>query len=142
MPLSAGNVAPASARLKPARRHKPWPEGGFTLLEILIALSILAIGLSAAIRSGLASTEVVSELQARQLAGWVAENQMALLRARRQWPEIGHSAGVAQMGNGHFYWQIDVAPAPQKQFRRVEVKVLRDEGGVSLARLVTYMAAP
>jgi general secretion pathway protein I len=116
---------------------------GFTLLEILIALSILAIGLSAAIRSGLASTETVGELRARQLAGWVAENQIALLRATRQWPVVGESSGEAGMGDSRFRWQMQVAPAPHKQFRRVEVRVLRAEGGdAALARLVTYLSAP
>lgn len=132
----------AAARFRPTRRVWPSSMAGFTLLEILIALSILAIGLSAAIRSGLASTETASELHARQLAGWVAENQMAVLRARRQWPALGRSSGEARMGQRQFYWQMEVAPAAQRQFRRVEVEVLRDAGGDRLARLVTYMAAP
>ena len=116
---------------------------GFTLLEILIALSILAIGLSAAIRSGLASTETVGELRARQLAGWVAENQIALLRASHQWPATGDSSGEARMGDSRFRWQMQVVPAPHRQFRRVEVRVLRAEGGdAALAKLVTYLASP
>lgn len=118
-------------------------ERGFTLLEILIALSVLAIGLSAAIRSGLASTETVGELRARQWAGWVAENQIALLRASRQWPAVGESNGEANMGDSRFRWQMQVAPAPHRQFRRVEVRVVRPEqGDAVLARLVTYLAAP
>ncbi len=116
---------------------------GFTLLEILIALSILAIGLSAAIRSGLASTETVRELRSRQLAGWVAENQVALLRATRQWPAIGETSGEASMGGSRFRWQMQVGQTPHKQFRRVEVLVVRaEEGDAPLARLVTYLTSP
>lgn len=119
---------------------------GFTLLEVLIALSILAIGLSAAIRSGLASTETVGELRARQLAGWVAENQIALLRASRQWPAIGASTAEAEMGDSRFRWRQEVSPAAQKQFRRVEIRVERAEPGSTaqapLAHMVTYLAAP
>lgn len=117
---------------------------GFTLLEILVALSILAIGLAAASRSVLASTDTVAALQSRQLARWVAENQVALLRASRSWPETGLSEGSAVMGQQTFQWRQRVEPAVQSRFRRIELSVYAEgsPGAEPLARLVGFVVQP
>lgn len=117
---------------------------GFTLLEILVALSILAIGLSAAIRSVLASTDTAAVLHARQLAGWVAENQVAWLRASRQWPDVGDSQGTVVMGEAQFLWRMQVSPAVQNRFRRVEISVYAatTDSDTRQAHLLSFLAEP
>ncbi len=116
---------------------------GFTLLEILVALSLLAIGLAAAIRAVTVSTDTVATLQARQLAGWVAENQLTLLRASRSWPALGNSQGAAAMGQLSFVWRMQVSPAPLGRFRRVEIQVYpQDSNDQALSRLVGFLAPP
>ena len=116
---------------------------GFTLLEILVALAILAIGLAAATRAGMSATDTAAALEQRQLASWVAENQLALLRAGRQFPAPGRSSGTAVMGRHDFRWQMSIDEAAQGHFRRVEVAV----GGMTddepaLVRLVGYLGRP
>lgn len=119
------------------------PARGFTLLEILVALSLLAIGLAAAMRAVTQSTDTVAALQSRQLAGWVAENQLTLLRASRSWPELGSSQGAALMGPQAFVWRMQVSPAPLGRFRRVEIQVYpQDSEGALLSRLVGFLAPP
>lgn len=115
----------------------------FTLLEILVALSVLAIGLAAASRGSLISTGTADSLQARQLAGWVAENRVAWLRASRAWPEPGASSGQQTLAGRQFIWRQQVSPAAQGHFRRLEIAVVdatrEDE---NLARLVSYLERP
>ncbi|UCV16384.1 type II secretion system minor pseudopilin GspI [Quatrionicoccus australiensis] len=116
---------------------------GFTFLEILIALAILAVGLAAAIRAGSGSADTIEALRTRQLAGWIAENRIALLYAERAWPALGESRGTAAMGSQSFTWRQRVAPLPQAQFRRVDIEVFSTPGTAApVGRLVAFLPAP
>lgn len=116
------------------------PAAGFTLLEILVALAVLAIGLSAAIRASSTSIGTVGELRDRQYAAWVADNRLAMLRALGDWPATGRLDGVSEMGRQQFVWQQVVQAAEDMRFRRVELKVLHD--GRLLVRRVAYLMRP
>ena len=59
---------------------------GFTLLETLVALAILAIALTAAFRTMKVAAQSAAELRERLVGDWVAENRLAELRATSAWP--------------------------------------------------------
>lgn len=113
---------------------------GFTLLEILVALAVLAIGLSAAIRGSATGITTVGELRDRQLATWVADNQLALLRASRQWPGLGRAEGFSEMAGQRFVWIQQVRTSEDARFRRVEISVAREDN--VLAQRVAHVLRP
>lgn len=118
---------------------------GFTLLEMLVALAILAFGLSAAIRASAGSADTLDALRSRQLAGWVAENRLAWLHAGRKWPEIGESLGQERQYGRDFIWRIEIKPTPQALFRRAEVTVSAAGSAPDqppLVRLNAFLKAP
>lgn len=116
---------------------------GFTLLEILIALAILAIGLAAAMRAIGAASNTSYDLKQRLLAQWVAENRVAEIKARSIWPDVGTSEGEAEQAGQRFVWQQTVTTTPNQAFRRVEVKVLfPGEASHGLATLALYVHRP
>lgn len=116
---------------------------GFTLLEVLIALAILAIGLAAAMRAIGVATNSSFELKQRMLAQWVAQNRAAELRALGLWPDPGVSEGEAEQAGQRFTWQQKVTTTPNALFRRVEINVARpDQLSHSLASLITYVHRP
>ncbi|HET6720789.1 MAG TPA: type II secretion system minor pseudopilin GspI [Rhodocyclaceae bacterium] len=96
---------------------------GFTLLELMVALAILAIALSAVMRAVGAATNNVDELRLRTLAGWVADNRLAEHRARRDWLPVGRAEGQVEQGGVFFRWAEEVQATPNAQFRRIEVTV-------------------
>jgi general secretion pathway protein I len=97
--------------------------GGFTLIEVLVALAILAVALAAAVRSASVAADGTLELKERLLATWVAQNRIAEYAARPVWPEIGTRAGNAEQGGVAFAWRETVTATPNPLFRRVEVQV-------------------
>lgn len=119
-------------------RRRP-PVAGFTLIEVLVALAILAIGLVAAIRTGIASSDTASTLRSRQLAIWVAENRLATLRATRQVPPPSEERGEVELGGGQFVWQMTVGTMPQEMFRRVEIRVYEAGSSQPVAQLNSFV---
>ena len=113
---------------------------GFTLVEVLVALAILAIALAAASRSVALSTDSALEHKLRVLSGVVAENRMAELTARRAWPGIGLTEGTERQGGLEFRWHTEVIATPHPLLRRVEIRVSTPDDPHELRRLVGVLA--
>ncbi|WP_323119277.1 type II secretion system minor pseudopilin GspI [Burkholderia alba] len=113
---------------------------GFTMIEVLVALAIIAVALAASIRAvGTMATEA-SELHERLLAGWSADNALAQLHLAHAWPEIGEQSFDCSQGNVPMTCTQRVSSTPNPVFRRVEVAVtLNGRKGV-LAQMVTVVA--
>ena len=79
---------------------------GFTLLEVLVALVIVAFGMGAVLASLSAAANNVSALREKTLAQWVALNRVADVRLNLQTPQTGTTEGdVKNFGNGDWHWQ-------------------------------------
>jgi general secretion pathway protein I len=112
---------------------------GFTLLEVLVALAILAIALSAAVRASAVAIDSANEVKTRTLATWVAQNRMAELAAVASLPGIGETSGRAVMANIEFDWKQRVSATPNAAFRKVEVEVAPAGVTHTLAGLTGYL---
>ena len=116
---------------------------GFTLIEVLVAVAIVAVALSAALRAAGQGTTQIEEMRARLLAGWVAENHLAEQRARGEWVQLGSRRGAAEQAGTPFAWREEVTALPRPVFRRVDVFVYRpSEEARVLARLTGIVARP
>lgn len=116
---------------------------GFTLVEVLVALAIIAVALMAALRAAGQGTLTVGELRSRLLAGWVAENILAEQRALGAWPSPGTYRGTAKQGNMDFTWRTDITETANPSFRRANISVFAPAGeSHSLAHLTGYLARP
>jgi general secretion pathway protein I len=113
---------------------------GFTLVEVLVALAILAVALAAASRTAIAMTNSSHGLRERLLASWVAQNRLAELQARRAWPALGMREGEAEQAGLPLTWRETVQGTPNAAFRRVEISVSRRSETHRLATLTGYLA--
>jgi len=116
---------------------------GFTLVEVLVALAIVAIALMAALRAAGQATNAAGELRLRLLAGWVAENRLAEHHARGDWLALGIGRGTQGQGGVEFAWREEVVATPNPAFRRVDVFVsVPAEESHWLARLTGFVVQP
>jgi general secretion pathway protein I len=112
---------------------------GFTLVEILVALAVLAIALSAAAHSIGAAVDTTVALRERTLARWVAEDKLAELELRGEWPALDTKEGDADMGGRKFHWVQETGVTPVARMRRVEMSVMLPGGKVALAHLTGFV---
>jgi general secretion pathway protein I len=100
---------------------------GFTLLESLVALAILAIALAAVLRATGAATSHVDALRLRLLADWVAQNRITLHAGRGDWLPAGSQQGIDEQAGLKFIWHEEIRSTPNPAFRRIEVSVASAE---------------
>jgi general secretion pathway protein I len=113
---------------------------GFTLVEVLVALAIVAVALAAGFRSVAQSAETATALKARTLALWVAQNRLAA--AQLETPAVGEREGNESEAGALFVWRQSVSGTPNPAFRRVEITVAdASRSDYVLARLVGYVGS-
>ena len=113
---------------------------GFTLVEILVALAIVAVALSA----GLQATGSLTRMAERQPQQWLAqlcaENELIRLRLLRQLPPVGESTTNCEQAGQTLTIRLRVNPTPNPSFRRVDALVDNPDpaaGGGQLLQLST-----
>jgi general secretion pathway protein I len=112
---------------------------GFTLIEVLVALAIVAVALSAGMRALAQGADGASSLKARTLALWVAENRLARVQLDPAQGATAASGNETQAGMT-LMWRQTLGATPNPAFRRLEI-VVTEPGrpDYALARLVGYL---
>jgi general secretion pathway protein I len=104
--------------------------GGFTLIEILVALAIVAIALAAGLQATTALTTNALRQSSVLLAHICAENELVKARLSRQMPNIGDSTLACEQGGRTFGVTVTVLPTPNPSFRRVDAQVFEEDSPV------------
>lgn len=112
---------------------------GFTLLETLVALAILAIALSAAFRGiGMASSQA-SELNERLTAEWIAQNVLSERRIFEYWSDANVTETDISVGERIFTYREDIKETTNNLVRREEVSVFRKGDTQRLAFAIGFL---
>lgn len=111
----------------------------FTLVEVLVALALLAVALAAGMRALAQSADGAGTLKARTLALWVAQNRLA--HAQLEPSSAGNARGEAVQAGTRFVWEVRAGGTPNPAFRRIDITVAAaDAPDYALARLTGYVA--
>ena len=112
---------------------------GFTLIEVMVALAIIAIALGALLNSAGTQTASVGYLKQKTFAHWVAMNTLSEIRISKQFPELGVKKGDSDMAGHTWYWTRTTRATEDKNARQIEIRVFADAAREQpLSRLIGY----
>lgn len=111
--------------------------GGFTLIEVLVALAIVAIALVAGLQATSALTRNAERQSDMLLAQLCAENELARLRLARQQPGIGETSVACEQAGLPYEVRMKVSATPNPIFRRIDAQVF--SGDVPLLKVSTVL---
>jgi general secretion pathway protein I len=112
--------------------------GGFTLIEVLIALGIVALALAAGSQATMSLTRNAQRQSDLLLADLCAENELAKARLARQMPAVGDSGSICVQAGVSFNVTTSTIATLNPNFRRVDVQV-RDEANAPVLRISTVV---
>ncbi|MBF0176305.1 MAG: type II secretion system minor pseudopilin GspI [Magnetococcales bacterium] len=117
---------------------------GFSLLEVLVALTVLAISLGVMVVSSGRQAENSVYMRDRVLAHWVAMNVATTQMVMKKWPDPGVLEGHEEMAKREWFWTIQVVPTPELTIRRLTISVRqgKQKKSAPLARLECYIGQP
>ena len=114
---------------------------GFTLIEVLVALAVVAIALGAGLRAAGVITDNAGRLADVIAAQWCADNQLTNLRLSRTFPGIGDADFPCDQLGRTYAGKLITRPTPNPGFRRVDA-IVSDQAGHMLVTLSTVLPRP
>jgi general secretion pathway protein I len=111
---------------------------GFTLIEVLVALAIVAITLGAGIKAAGSLTGNTARFAEVTAAQWCAENRLTALKLAQIYPDTGDSDFSCDELGRTYPGKLVVRPTPNPNFRRVDAQIL-DDSGVPILLLSTVV---
>ncbi|HEX7045725.1 MAG TPA: type II secretion system minor pseudopilin GspI [Burkholderiales bacterium] len=133
----------------PRLRSRRPPDGaassiaaGFTLVEVLVALAVLAIALAAVLRTVGQSIDLTIGLRDRTEALWAAEERATEILLRREWPGLQTTEGTMSFAEREWRWRQRVSATPLADLRRVDIEITAPRSSQVLGRITLFVARP
>jgi len=101
---------------------------GFTLLEVMFALLIVALTMGAIVETGGYSAKRTAQLTEKTIASWIAQNQVTLYRAKRTWTSESRKSGMVEMADREWRWKMKISKTDEPLLRRLDVDVYLADG--------------
>jgi general secretion pathway protein I len=97
--------------------------GGFTLIEVMVALAIAALSLAAVAASVSQMIDAGSTMQERTYASWIAQNKIAEMRLANTVPEVSETSGEIEYAGLEWGWRATVSETGVEDLFRVDVAI-------------------
>ncbi|MCP5092357.1 MAG: type II secretion system minor pseudopilin GspI [Gammaproteobacteria bacterium] len=98
-------------------------EYGFTLVEVMVALAIVAFSLTAIAASMNQMIDAANTMRERTYASWIAQNKITELRLENVVPEVSSTSGEVEYANAEWSWRVVVSETGIENFYRIDVSI-------------------
>lgn len=124
-------------RAKRAKSHS----FGFTLIEVMLAMAVLAIAGVALVSATSSNVRHIGQLEERMIANWVASNQLVEANLDETWPPRNNKKGKVELASKEWFWQQKVVRTTDSNMRAVTIEVrLNEDDELPITSLQTYIA--
>lgn len=114
---------------------------GFTLIEVLLALSVFALAGVALLSTSETHFSSLNHIEDKMMANWVASNQLVEVNLDKSWPPKNKQKGKIEYAGREWFWRQEVIATEDKSMRAVAIEVrLSEEADAPIARLMTYVS--
>jgi general secretion pathway protein I len=110
--------------------HYPEKISGLTLIEVLVALAIISVAMTAVIKASSQNIRSTAYLQNKTIAMWVGQQVLNEARAgvlKLPNPPDSVKETTAMLGHD-WYWEANQEETPNKRINQIRVKVFAQEG--------------
>lgn len=118
---------------------------GFTLIEVIVALGIIATAMAAVMMTVSANVRNATGLKERTFAHWVAMNKMneLMILNETEFPAIKKTTGSVLMAEHEWFWEQEVEKTEVDTVRRVYLRVRVNENDeFPMTTLVGFVGRP
>ena len=113
---------------------------GFSLIEVLVALAVLAIAMTAVLKTAASAADNTSYLRDRSFGHWVAMNRVAEVRLEEVFPSTGERSGSERLGEREWFWTLRIESTADVDLHRLDVTVQADDRhGAQVAILTAFI---
>lgn len=115
---------------------------GFTLIEAVVALLIVALGMMAVFMQLNQYATTANYIEEKTLASWIASNQLTELSVQPQWPELGESEDDVEFASRQWHYTVKVSETAVENLRRVDVSVALANDPEKIVHTVSALIEP
>jgi general secretion pathway protein I len=124
------------------RRSDRRRSAGFTLLEVMVALGIAALSLTAVTAAMSQMVDAASSMKDRTYASWIAQNKIAELRLSNIVPEVSEDSGEVEYAGLEWTWYSTISETGVENLYRVDVAVSFVESDVIIRTVTGFIGEP
>lgn len=115
---------------------------GFTLIEVMVALAIAALGLAAVAASVSQMIDAATSMQQRTYADWIAQNQIVEMRLANVLPDVSSTTGEVQYAGIEWGWRATVSETGIENLYRIDVAVSLAGSENSIRTVTGFIGEP
>ncbi len=115
---------------------------GFTLIEVMVAMAIAALGLAAVAASVSQMVDAGTAMQQRTYANWIALNKIAEMRLANVVPDVSESSGDTIYANREWTWRATISETGVENLFRVDVRVGLADGDDNIRTVTGFIGEP
>ena len=117
-------------------------QAGFTLIEVMVALAIIALSLLAVASVMGDMIDKSNAMRERTFASWIAQNKIAELRLANVLPEVSATSGEVEYANSTWYWRAEVSETGIENLFRVNVTVSYPDNDTKVRTVTGLIGEP
>lgn len=116
---------------------------GFTLIEVLLALTVIAIALTALLKATSQNTRFTQRLKEKSVSHWVAMQAVALIQTKTL--SLGLNQETTEkttMAGQTWYWRALLTPTSIHHLQKISIRVSHKKDGDFSSPLIAFRYEP